>query len=59
MTVLLRVMNYNYFATCGHAVINADLGDPDSFGREFRAVARSATVFFVKQSLQKDINLRF
>ena len=30
---------------------------PDSYGREFRAVARSVIVFFVKQSLPKDIKL--
>ena len=35
--------------------IRASLVVPDSYLREFRAVARSATVFFVKQSLQKDI----
>ena len=30
---------------------------PDSYGRKFRAVARSVIGFFVKQSLQKYIKL--
>ena len=56
--VLLSFFSENFVSTKWR-IYKGIFGSSRLYGREFRAVARSATVFFVKQSLQKDINSRF
>ena len=53
--VLLSSLSKNFVSTKWR-IYKGILASPRLLRREFRAVARSAIVFFVKQSLQKDKN---
>ena len=53
--VLLSLLSKNFVSTKWR-IYKGILASPRLLRREFRAVARSAIVFFFKQSLQKDKN---